>query len=205
MRIAALIEPFKRNQDKDVYSLLNMDKFGQQRDHLQNGFLLSNGFKYQQAKSPDLRSVSLSHDTVWMDQDCSLKNREPDVPFGSWILEVGARPPQLDCTSSSLESVPCPLIIPDDWHQLTSAVLEYSQLLQWKSWLREEARNLEQQGILMQREDVILEWIFLPCKPNKKLKTYIEKISDLIHKVATWPIAYSSIVFHYMVTTSIGG
>ncbi|KAL6074187.1 hypothetical protein STEG23_009478 [Scotinomys teguina] len=37
-------------------------------------------------------------------------------------------------------------------------------------------------GILMQREDVILEWIFLPRKPNKKLKTYIEKISDLIHK-----------------------
>ncbi|KAL6090859.1 hypothetical protein STEG23_020062 [Scotinomys teguina] len=33
------------------------------------------------------------------------------------------------------------------------------------------------------REDVILEWIFLPRKPNKKLKTYIEKISDLIHKV----------------------
>ncbi|KAL6087722.1 hypothetical protein STEG23_027132 [Scotinomys teguina] len=32
------------------------------------------------------------------------------------------------------------------------------------------------------REDVILEWIFLPRKPNKKLKTYIEKISDLIHK-----------------------
>ncbi|KAL6038611.1 hypothetical protein STEG23_000524, partial [Scotinomys teguina] len=73
-------------------------------------------------------------------------------------------------------------IIPDDWHQLTSAVLEYSQQLQWKSCLREEARNLEQQGILMQREDVILEWIFLPRKPNKKLKTYIEKISDLIHK-----------------------
>ncbi|KAL6084271.1 hypothetical protein STEG23_038369 [Scotinomys teguina] len=39
-------------------------------------------------------------------------------------------------------------------------------------------------GILMQREDVILEWIFLPRKPNKKLKTYIEKISDLIHKGA---------------------
>ncbi|KAL6051791.1 hypothetical protein STEG23_032064 [Scotinomys teguina] len=37
-------------------------------------------------------------------------------------------------------------------------------------------------GILMQREDVTLEWIFLPRKPNKKLKTYIEKISDLIHK-----------------------
>ncbi|KAL6033009.1 hypothetical protein STEG23_015477 [Scotinomys teguina] len=73
-------------------------------------------------------------------------------------------------------------IIPDDWHQLTSAILEYSQQLQWKSWLREEARNLEQQGILMQREDVILEWIFLPRKPNKKLKTYVEKISDLIHK-----------------------
>ncbi|KAL6037815.1 hypothetical protein STEG23_009139, partial [Scotinomys teguina] len=29
------------------------------------------------------------------DQDCSLKIREPEVPalFGSWILEVGARPP----------------------------------------------------------------------------------------------------------------
>ncbi|KAL6031453.1 hypothetical protein STEG23_026661 [Scotinomys teguina] len=38
-------------------------------------------------------------------------------------------------------------------------------------------KNLESQ-----REDVILEWIFLPRKPNKKLKTYIEKISDLIHK-----------------------
>ncbi|KAL6085006.1 hypothetical protein STEG23_017697 [Scotinomys teguina] len=76
-------------------------------------------------------------------------------------------------------------IIPDDWHQLTSAVLEDSQQLQWKSWLREEARNLEQQGILMQREDVIMEWIFLPRKPNKKLKTYIEKISDLIHKDLT--------------------
>ncbi|KAL6048139.1 hypothetical protein STEG23_029582 [Scotinomys teguina] len=73
-------------------------------------------------------------------------------------------------------------IFPDDWHQLTSAVLEYSQQLQWKSWLSEEARNLEQQGILMHREDVILEWIFLPRKPNKKLKTYTEKISDLIHK-----------------------
>ncbi|KAL6046653.1 hypothetical protein STEG23_017559 [Scotinomys teguina] len=37
----------------------------------------------------------------------------------------------------------------------------------------------------LKREDVILEWIFLPHKPNKKLKTYIEKISDLIHKVDT--------------------
>ncbi|WP_139776735.1 gag protein, partial [Oceanospirillum multiglobuliferum] len=37
-------------------------------------------------------------------------------------------------------------IIPDDWHQVISAVLEYSQQLQWKSWLREEAKNLEQQG-----------------------------------------------------------
>ncbi|KAL6091210.1 hypothetical protein STEG23_017687 [Scotinomys teguina] len=37
-------------------------------------------------------------------------------------------------------------------------------------------------GILIQRKDVILEWIFLPRKSNKKLKTYIEKISDLIHK-----------------------
>ncbi|KAL6090469.1 hypothetical protein STEG23_033279, partial [Scotinomys teguina] len=32
------------------------------------------------------------------------------------------------------------------------------------------------------REDARLEWIFLPRKPNRKLKTYIEKISDLIHK-----------------------
>ncbi|KAL6036678.1 hypothetical protein STEG23_021825, partial [Scotinomys teguina] len=37
-------------------------------------------------------------------------------------------------------------------------------------------------SILMQREDVILEWIFLPRYPNKKLKTYIEKFPDLIHK-----------------------
>ncbi|KAL6092676.1 hypothetical protein STEG23_038231 [Scotinomys teguina] len=40
-------------------------------------------------------------------------------------------------------------------------------------------------GILMEREDVILEWMFLPCKPNKKLKTYIEKISDFILKDAS--------------------
>ncbi|KAL6091286.1 hypothetical protein STEG23_008144 [Scotinomys teguina] len=39
-------------------------------------------------------------------------------------------------------------IIPDDWLQLTSAVLEYNQQLKWKSLLREEARNLEQQGKL---------------------------------------------------------
>ena len=37
-------------------------------------------------------------------------------------------------------------------------------------------------GILMQREDTILVWIFLPHKQNEKLKTYIEKISDLILK-----------------------
>ena len=35
-------------------------------------------------------------------------------------------------------------------------------------------------GILMQREDIILEWIFIPHKPSKKLKTYVEKISELI-------------------------
>ena len=37
-------------------------------------------------------------------------------------------------------------------------------------------------GILMQREDTILEWIFLPHKPSKKLKTYVEKVSELIIK-----------------------
>ena len=35
-------------------------------------------------------------------------------------------------------------------------------------------------GILMQREDIILEWIFIPNKPSKKLKTYVEKVSELI-------------------------
>ena len=34
----------------------------------------------------------------------------------------------------------------------------------------------------MQREDIILEWIFLPHKPSKKLKTYVEKVSELIIK-----------------------
>jgi hypothetical protein len=29
----------------------------------------------------------------------------------------------------------------------------------------------------MQREDNILEWIFLAHKQNKKLKTYMEKVS----------------------------
>ena len=37
-------------------------------------------------------------------------------------------------------------------------------------------------GILMQREDTILEWIFLPHTPSKKLKTYVENISELIIK-----------------------
>lgn len=36
-------------------------------------------------------------------------------------------------------------------------------------------------GILMQRKDTILEWIFLPHEQNKKLK-HTEKISDLILK-----------------------
>lgn len=34
----------------------------------------------------------------------------------------------------------------------------------------------------MQREDYILEWIFLAHKQSKKLKTYIEKVSELILK-----------------------
>ncbi|KAL6057259.1 hypothetical protein STEG23_005721 [Scotinomys teguina] len=33
---------------------------------------------------------------------------ERTAALGSRILEVGARPPRLDCTSSSLGSVPCP-------------------------------------------------------------------------------------------------
>ena len=37
-------------------------------------------------------------------------------------------------------------------------------------------------GILMQREDVILEWTFISHKPSKKLKTYVEKVSELIIK-----------------------
>ena len=37
-------------------------------------------------------------------------------------------------------------------------------------------------GILIQREDIILEWIFSPHKPSKKLKTYVEKVSELILK-----------------------
>ena len=37
-------------------------------------------------------------------------------------------------------------------------------------------------GILMQWEVIILEWIFIPHKPNKKLKTYVEKVSELIIK-----------------------
>ncbi|KAL6032334.1 hypothetical protein STEG23_026290 [Scotinomys teguina] len=62
------------------------------------------------------------------DQDCSLKNREP---LGSWILEVGARPPRLDCTSSSLESVPCPFASGDldsETHFLNNTLLEYIDL-----------------------------------------------------------------------------
>jgi hypothetical protein len=37
-------------------------------------------------------------------------------------------------------------------------------------------------GILMQREDYILEWIFLAYRQSKKLKTYTEKVSKLILK-----------------------
>ena len=37
-------------------------------------------------------------------------------------------------------------------------------------------------GILMQREDIILEWIFIPHKPSKKLKTYVENISGINYK-----------------------
>ena len=37
-------------------------------------------------------------------------------------------------------------------------------------------------GIVMQRDDIILEWIFLPHKPSKKLKTYVEKVSEFIIK-----------------------
>ena len=34
----------------------------------------------------------------------------------------------------------------------------------------------------MHREDSALEWIFLPYKQSKKLKSYVEKVSELIRK-----------------------
>ena len=37
-------------------------------------------------------------------------------------------------------------------------------------------------GILIPRGDIILEWIFLPHKPSKKLKMYVEKVSEFIIK-----------------------
>ena len=37
-------------------------------------------------------------------------------------------------------------------------------------------------GILMQMEDYILEWIFLAHKQGKKLKAYIEMVSELLLK-----------------------
>lgn len=37
-------------------------------------------------------------------------------------------------------------------------------------------------GLIMGREDSIMEWIFLAQKRNKKFKTYTEKASNLIIK-----------------------
>jgi hypothetical protein len=50
-------------------------------------------------------------------------------------------------------------------------------------------------GLIMQREDSIMEWIFLAHKQGKKLKTYIEKISELIIR--------SRIRFHQMSGTKL--
>ncbi|KAL6034713.1 hypothetical protein STEG23_001692, partial [Scotinomys teguina] len=61
---------------------------------------------------------------------------------------------------------------------------KYEYLMDRTLTLQSEVVTTQTLCILMQREDVILEWIFLPCKPNEKLKTYIEKIFDLIHKEA---------------------
>jgi hypothetical protein len=38
-------------------------------------------------------------------------------------------------------------------------------------------------GILMQMEDYILEWIFLAHKQSKKLKAYMEMVSELLLKI----------------------
>lgn len=37
-------------------------------------------------------------------------------------------------------------VTPHDWFQLVSAVLEHGPQLQWKSYWREKAKSLEQQG-----------------------------------------------------------
>ena len=37
-------------------------------------------------------------------------------------------------------------IIPQDWKDFASAVLEAGPQLQWRAWWREEIRALEQQG-----------------------------------------------------------
>ncbi|KAL6088005.1 hypothetical protein STEG23_033666, partial [Scotinomys teguina] len=69
----------------------------------------------------------------------------------------------------------------EEVHSLEQTLCARLQALE-ETLCKHDKEPNKQKGILMQREDVILEWIFLPCKPNKKLKTYIEKISDLIHK-----------------------
>ena len=37
----------------------------------------------------------------------------------------------------------------------------------------------------MHREDSTLEWIFLPYQQSRKLKAYVEKVSELIQKAKT--------------------
>ncbi|KAL6070467.1 hypothetical protein STEG23_006054, partial [Scotinomys teguina] len=69
----------------------------------------------------------------------------------------------------------------EEVHSLEQTLCARLQALE-ETLCKHDKEPNKQKGILMQREDVILEWIFLPRKPNKKLKTYIEKISDLIHK-----------------------
>lgn len=63
-------------------------------------------------------------------------------------------------------------LIPSDWNQLVSAVLEYSTQLEWKSWLKEKINTLEQQGKVRSYE--ISQDQILGTGHNADVKGYIQ-------------------------------
>ena len=76
-------------------------------------------------------------------------------------------------------------VIPHDWLQLVSAVLEHGTQLQWKSFWREEAKVLEHQGRVRgfeaSQDQILGEELYADLNSQA---TYTEHISSLYHTSA---------------------
>lgn len=102
--------------------------------------------------------------------------KEAIVPYGMHLAYVR----QMLNTRSTQDK-----LTPKDWKQLGTAELEYGPQLEWNSWLREEAKALEQQeksrGFEISQDQILGESIYADISSQA---TFDEHTLSLCHTEA---------------------